>query len=653
MQKSALLEKLTQGHVSGKLFEASHLNASNWLSAPLLPEWAKESISYLIEHEEWEELNDRFYTTLKFGTGGLRGRTIGKVTTPSEQGKGGPLGAPETPAVGTAYLNNFTIIRSTIGLYRYCLKYLNNNKRSYELPRLVIAHDVRHFSKHFSQLAASTWEALGGQAYVFDGPRSTPELSFSVRYLKTTAGIVITASHNPPHDNGYKVYFEDGGQIVSPHAEGIMEEAAAIPLNELLAFSVPSGKKIHILSTEVDEAYLEALESSILEGPCIKDEAPVIAYSSLHGTGQITLVPALKSLGVQLVEVETQASLDGRFPSVRSPNPENPDALEQVIALAREKKADAALATDPDGDRMGGAIRKMDGSYQILTGNQIGSLLAEHRIRSLKKHAWLAQEDNENAVLIKSFVTTPLQEEIAKSYGLKVINTLTGFKWIAAKLNRYEAMLKARMFEEEGIALNYDLTDLRIRAALQQRYGCFYVFGGEESYGSLFTDKIRDKDASGAAVLFAEMVAVLKREGKQVEQFLNEIYIKYGYFEESLLNLTYEGASGAKKIHEILECYRNTPPKEIAGLKVLNIKDFGTEGQYDADGEAIPLQDFFMLTLEDGSSFAVRGSGTEPKIKFYCFVKEPVQDELDLIKAKERAAKKMTKIKAALEEGAM
>ena len=643
-----LLEQTRTAVKVGALLPSAADNIAVWLEADCLPTWVIEAIEYFVAQSAWNELNDRFYTTLAFGTGGLRGRTIGKVIAPSELGVGGPLGAPEHTAVGTAYLNDFNIIRSTIGLYRYTALYLKKTNRAYEVPKLVIAHDVRHFSHHFSALTAATWEALGGQSYVFNGPRSTPQLSFSVRYLKAMAGVVITASHNPPHDNGFKVYFEDGGQIVSPHAEGIMAEAQAVDLKEIVPFLTAKGERVHVLPHSLDGAFLNVLHSLVLDPQVFEQARPKIVFSSLHGTGQVSAVPALQRLGVELFEVPEQAIMDGRFPTVRSPNPENAEALTQAVLLAERVEADAALATDPDGDRMGAAIRRQDGSYYLLTGNQIGTVLAEHRIRSLKAQGWLPAEGSPRAAFIKTFVTTPLQAALAEAHGLKVVQTLTGFKWIGAKLHTYEKALKAHMFEAEGVALDYDHTDLATRAALHQRYSTFYVFGGEESYGSLATDSVRDKDASGACVLFAEMVATLKAQGKTVEQFLDEIYLAHGYYEEALVNLVHEGAAGAAKIHSILEGYRNAPPTEVAGLKVIKVTDFGREQVIDADGEAIPFQDFFMLELEDGSSYAVRGSGTEPKIKFYCFVKELAKNAADLPLAKKRAADKIGKLKQAL-----
>jgi len=621
---TTVLQSVDLSKASGALLDSTLENIKCWLNAGFLPSWAEAAIAELVDGESWEELNDRFYKQLEFGTGGMRGRTIGKIGAEPEVGECTSQGTPAHPAVGTNCLNDFNVIRATIGLYRYTKSYLQAEGRGYELPRLVIAHDVRHFSRHFCELSASVWTQLGGQAFIFDGPRSTPQLSFTVRHLRATAGIVITASHNPPHDNGYKVYFEDGAQIVSPHAEGIIDEVNAVSLDELPSFFAIDLAKTMVLEASMDASYQDALRSLLLEPETLRKEAPKVVFTPIHGTGRVAAVPLMESVGVNVVSVPEQSVMDPRFPTVASPNPENSEALEMALKKADEVGAELVLATDPDADRMGVAVRGKGGEMELLNGNQIGSLLAEYRIVQLKARGILPQEGTESAALVKTFVTTPLQEAIAQAHGLKLINTLTGFKWIGEKLKIYEEELSVALLEEEGVAIDYDGCAAHKRAELLQRYSTYYVFGGEESYGTLAGDCVRDKDANAAAILFCELAAVLKSQGKSFSEFLDELYLKYGYYQEGLFTLLYEGASGAQKIKKILTSYREQPPREIGGMKVVSFEDFGRDVIHDADGKRIPPQDFYRIHLEGGYSYAVRGSGTEPKVKFYLFGNEPV-----------------------------
>ena len=645
---TTILQSVDLSKASGKLLDSTLENIQSWLEAKFLPSWAEAAIAELVEAEAWEELNDRFYKQLAFGTGGMRGRTIGKVGVAAEVGECTSQGTPAHPAVGTNCLNDFNVIRATIGLYRYTNRYLQAQDRGYESPRLVIAHDVRHFSRHFCELCASVWTQLGGQAFIFDGPRSTPQLSFTVRYLHATAGIVITASHNPPHDNGYKVYFEDGAQIVSPHAEAIIKEVNAVPLSELPSYFSVDLTKATVLEASVDASYQGALCSLLLEPEILKKEAPKVVFTPIHGTGRVAAVPLMESVGVDVVSVPEQSVMDPRFPTVASPNPENAEALEMALKKADEVGAELVLATDPDADRMGVAVRGTDGKMALLNGNQIGSLLAEYRIVQLKARGILPREGTESAALVKTFVTTPLQEAIAQAHGLKLINTLTGFKWIGEKLKIYEEELRAALLKEEGIAIDYDRCTAHKRAELLQRYSTFYVFGGEESYGTLAGDSVRDKDANAAAILFCELAAVLKSQGKSFSEFLDELYLKYGYYQEGLFTLLYEGASGAQKIEKLLTSYRERPPESIAGMKVVAFEDFGRDVIHDADGKQIPPQDFYRIHLEEGYAYAVRGSGTEPKVKFYLFGNEPVECLDQLVFAKDSVSVKLSHIEKAI-----
>ena len=601
----------------GALFKSTFENIKVWLKSDAMPTWVKASIESLIKDELWDELNDRFYKSLDFGTGGMRGRTIGRFATDFEYNtKNG--NRPLKPAVGTNVLNDFTLIKATIGLFIYVSKYLEE-KGSIDIPRFIIAYDVRYFSKHFAELCASSWIQLGGHALLFEEARSTPQLSFSVRHYKAHCGAVITASHNPYHDNGFKVYFDDGAQVVSPHAERIVEAVNEVKLESTIPYINKKLDGVSYLGLGADKIY-KALLRELLSFETEQELSPLkVVFSPIHGTGGVISVPLLKEMGLDVYEVESQKLMDGSFPTVDSPNPENASALKMAIEKAEEINSDIVIATDPDADRMGVAVRNEEGRMQLLTGNQIGSLIAEYRIQTLKDRKILPKKGSKNAVLIKTFVTTPLQDAIGLAHGLKVINTLTGFKWIGKKLAEYECDMEKQYKKVEGIAINYDLTEPDVRAELLMDYSNFFVFGGEESYGYLAHDSVRDKDANASALLFSEMAAHYKSKGLTVMDALKSLYNRHGYYCEKMINLYYEGAAGAQKIIKILESYRSDPPKKFGALSVIKINDFGVCDFQDEDGTHIPKQDFYLLECEGGFSFAVRGSGTEPKIKFYIF----------------------------------
>jgi len=647
----SIIKKIEAAGAAGSLLESTVVSLKQWASADFLPNWAGASIVELVENGEWDELNDRFYQNLAFGTGGIRGRTIGNVPASAEAGTLSAIGSPEHAAVGSNVLNDFNLVRATIGLFRYVEQYLKDSG-SYDLPRFVIAHDVRHFSRHFCELAASTWCKLGGQALIFEGPRSTPQLSFAVRQNKATCGAVITASHNPSHDNGFKVYFDDGAQVVSPHAEGIVDLVNLVELSEVPAFLDVDLAPVISLGAKDDAAYLDVLKEMVIDSEVMEKQAPRIVFSPIHGTGAISSVPALKELGVEVIEVPEQMVQDPRFPTVKSPNPENAEALAMALAKANEVGADVVLATDPDADRMGVAVRDRSGEMVLLTGNQIGTIMAEYRISVLKDAEIIPEDGGENTVLIKTFVTSPMQEAVADWHGLKTINTLTGFKWIGAKLAGYEAQMKAKLMEEEGTAVDYDACDIWTRADLLLDYSTYFVFGGEESYGYLASDKVRDKDANAAVVMFCEVAAYLKAQEMTFPEFLDSLYLQHGYYEEKTINIYYEGAAGSQKIKNILESYRSDAPKAFGDVSVSGFTDFGKDEIIDADGDKIPPQDFYFLELSNGYSFAVRGSGTEPKIKFYVFGRSDVLDPEDLIKVKVEAAVEMQRVLAAIEADA-
>jgi phosphoglucomutase len=647
----SLIEKIEAAGAEGALLETTVTNLKSWASADFLPAWAGESITELVDNQEWDELNDRFYQNMVFGTGGIRGRTIGRVSTVAEKGQLSAAGTPAHAGVGTNVLNDFNLIRATIGLFRYTEKYLKESGR-HDLPRFVIAHDVRHFSRHFCELAASTWCKLGGQALIFDGPRSTPQLSFAVRQFKATCGAVITASHNPPHDNGFKAYFEDGAQVVSPHAEGIVNNVGEVSLKEAVEFLEVDLSSVITLGVEADAPYMKLLEDMVIDKDVMAKEAPRVVFSPIHGCGAISSVPALRALGVEVIEVPEQMAPDPAFPTVESPNPEYAEALTMAIAKSNEAGADIVMATDPDADRMGVAVRNREGEMVLLTGNQIGTLLAEYRISTLKDAGILPEDGTKSAALIKTFVTSPMQEAVAEWHGLKTINTLTGFKWLGQKLAGYEAEMKAKLFEAEGIALDYDACDQWTKAELLLDYSTYFVVGGEESYGYLATDKLRDKDANAAVVMFCEMAAYLKSQEMTFPEYLDSLYLQHGYYQEKTVSVYYEGAAGSQKIKNILSSYREDAPKAFGEVGVSGFTDFGKDEIYDADGARIPPQDFYFLELSNGYSFAVRGSGTEPKIKFYVFGRSDVLDPEELPAIKAKAAEEMDTVLAAIEADA-
>lgn len=615
-----LVEKIENAGRDGRLLPATVENLRAFLEAKL-PAWAGASIGELVEREAWAELNDRFYRYLEFGTGGMRGRTIGRIATAAETGDAAPGQTPAHAAIGTNVLNDFTLIRAVIGLYRYTRKHLDSRGIPAK-ARIVIAHDVRHFSRHFCELAASTWTHLGGEACIFDGPRPTPQLSFAVRQLKAHTGVVITASHNPPHDNGFKAYFDDGAQVVPPHDKGIVDEVNAVPLAELSGYLHADLQGVTTLNRDADDDYLAMASAAVLDPGVFKRAKLKVVFTNIHGTGAVHSLPLLIHAGCDVHPVSSQLEPDANFPTVKSPNPENAEALAQGMALADKLGADVVMATDPDADRMGVAVRTKAGGLQLLTGNQIGALLAEYRLAKFKELGWIPAAGSDRVCLIKTFVTTRLQDAIGAGHGVKVINTLTGFKWIAARIRRYEEQLRALL----GPECDYDALPMRERARLLQEHATFYAFGTEESYGYLPNDGVRDKDGNSACLMFAELCASLKARGLTVPEYLDELYLRYGFYLEGVINLYYEGATGSAKIKRILESYRANPPQRFGDVKVAKFEDFGRQDIYDADGELIPKQDLYLVTLDNGCTFAARGSGTEPKMKFYLFAHAQVAD---------------------------
>jgi len=631
---------------AGQLMPAASANLALFLAAGL-PDWARSSIDELVEAQAWGELNDRFYRELEFGTGGMRGRTIGAVPTRAEQGSARADGSPEHAAVGSNMLNDMTLARAVIGLFRYTQGYLKGGGDP-AAPRLVIAHDVRYFSRHFCELAASVWARLGGQAFIFDGPRPTPQLSFAVRRLAAHAGVVITASHNPPHDNGFKAYFIDGGQVVPPHDQGIAASVAGVPLGAVSTFLDKDLSRVAVLGREVDDAYIEIAATAVVDPAMLRAAGLRVVYSNIHGTGAVHCAPLLIHAGCSVVEVREQLEFDPRFPTVKSPNPENAEALSMAVATADRRGCDVVMATDPDCDRMGVAVRGRSGAMELLTGNQIGSLMAEYRIVKMKELGRIPKEGSPNACIIKTFVTTRLQDAIGRAHGVKVINTLTGFKWIGARIHLYEERLRKAM----GPGWGYDKTPEAERARLLLAHSTFFVFGTEESYGFLPNDCVRDKDGNAACLMFSEVCAWVKGQGLTVPEYLDRIYLKYGFFLEDTINIYYEGASGSAKIRRILDSYRTARPKAFGGVQVSGFQDFGRERILDDDGEEIPKQDLYVVTLSNGYRYAARGSGTEPKMKFYLFASDTVAEPAALPAVKARVRAELDRLKGLIEADA-
>ncbi|MBV9010397.1 MAG: phospho-sugar mutase [Verrucomicrobia bacterium] len=566
-------------------------------------------VSELLNGAEWQELNDRFYKKLAFGTGGLRGRTIGKIVTRAERGKPTDLGRPEFPCVGTNAMNYENVARATQGLVGYVKQWCEKQGRTGR-AKIAIAHDTRHFSNEFANLAAKTAANDGCDAVVFPGPRSTPELSFAVRYLNADAGVVITASHNPPYDNGYKVYFNDGAQVVEPHASGIIGQVNAAGENGAISRGVRG--EIRELGDEVDTAYMDRLKTLVLDPELFTKARDLkIVYTPIHGTGSVIIKPMLTRLGIHFVVVPEQDHFDGRFPTVKSPNPENAEALKLGIELALREKADVVIGTDPDCDRMGVAFRTRAGEMKLLSGNQTGSLLTWYRIKTLFDQGILNSGNAAHAVIIKTFVTTDLQKVIADKFGVRCVETLTGFKYIGAKLGKYENKLK--------MGGEYRQLSERETRQLRLEESAYYIFGGEESYGYSGADFVRDKDGNGATIMFCEVAAYAKASDRTIDELLDLIYSEFGYFEEKSESLVFEGADGAEKIRRLLGSYDEEPPREILGSTVTSMRNFEKQVICDSEGDEVPKEKMLIFELDDKTRIAVRGSGTEPKIKYYLF----------------------------------
>lgn len=563
-----------------------------WTREPF-DEATRKEINDLRERGDEKELEERFYRTLEFGTGGLRG----------------VLGA------GTNRMNSYTVGMATQGLANY-IKASGGAARG-----IVIARDSRRRSDEFARESAAILAGNGIMVYLFKDIAPTPFCSFAIRHLGALSGIVITASHNPPEYNGYKVYWDDGGQIVAPHDKNIIAEVEKIDsitaIKRVDFDAALAAGTIRYIDDEIMAAYTKALEGAALRK---KAASPVsIAYTPLHGTGYRIIPRILEHFGFAAVNVEqSQAVPDGSFPTVKSPNPEERDALERVLALARATNADIVLATDPDADRMGVAFRDRSGDYTAINGNQIGTMLAYYVLSRARENGTLPA----NAAVIKTIVTTELQREIGEAFACRVEDVLTGFKWIAAKMKEYD-----------------------------QTGSNVFMFGGEESYGYLPVNFVRDKDAVSACYFFAEMADWLKRQNRGLQDFLDEIYVKHRLYLEDLHSLTLKGIDGMQKIGVIMESFRKNPPSAFAGTAVTRVDDIqNLVSSFPASSEkkaipGLPASDVIQFFLADGSKITMRPSGTEPKIKFYFSVCQKV-DAAGLSAGKEALAGKVAALKS-------
>ena len=562
---------------------------NEWLNDDCFDDETKKELNSIRDNEE--EIKDRFYKELEFGTAGLRG----------------VIGA------GTNRMNKYTVGRATQGLANFI------NKMKIENPSVVISYDSRHMSKEFSEIAALVLNANGIKVNLFDNLRPVPELSFSVRYLNATAGIMITASHNPPEYNGYKVYWSDGAQIVPPIDKGIIDEVLAIEDFSLIKTlnkneAIEAGL-LNYVGEEIDDAFINALKSSCLNPEIIKKEVKnvKIVYTPLHGAGNLPVQRILKELGFENVYVvPEQEKPDGDFPTVSYPNPEDPKAFELALKLAKEVDADVVLATDPDADRLGVFSKMSNGEYVSYTGNMSALLICEYELSQKKEKGIFPN----NGAIITTVVSSELTKAIAENYGAKVFETLTGFKWIGEKI---------RKFEEEN---SYK-----------------YLFGFEESYGCLIAPHARDKDGISAVMALCEATAFYKNKGWSLLEQMIKIYEKYGYYREGQVSIVLKGADGAEEIKNKMAKMRSNPPTELAGLKVLEVRDYQEHVIKKADGEVsetdLPTSNVLYYELSNNSWCCVRPSGTEPKIKFYMGVKgSTMQDAENQLAVLSEAMKK-------------
>lgn len=552
----------------------------------------KSKIEQLIEANDSTALTDSFYKNLEFGTGGMRG----------EMG------------VGCNRMNKYTVGGATQGFANYLNKVLPGQK-----IKVAIAHDSRNNSPEFCRIAADIFTANGIEVYLFPALRPTPQLSFTVRHLGCQAGLVITASHNPKEYNGYKAYWSDGSQVVAPHDKNIVAEVNAIDSVDEIKF-IGNDQLLHILGPEIDAAYLETISNNCRQPEVIKAQKDLkIVFSPIHGTG-ITLVPAaLEKLGFEAVTiVEEQALPNGNFPTVVYPNPEEQEAMTLALNKAKEIDADLVIATDPDADRVGAAVKRPDGQWQLLNGNQMASLILYYLLNIDQEKGKLTGKE----FVAKTIVTTDLIDKMCASKGVPCYNTLTGFKFIAQVIRELEGKEK-------------------------------FIGGGEESYGYLIGDAVRDKDAVASCAMIAELTAYAKNQGKSLFDFLADMYLENNFYYEGLISLTKKGKAGAEEIQQMMVNLRSNVPATVAGVKPVKVLDYdGLEstdlqtGKKEAIkiGLGIEKSNVIQLILADGSKVSARPSGTEPKIKFYVSVNEPLKSKDDFFATFEKLQQKVKTI---------
>ena len=613
-----MLEKIKKLAQEGHINQEAEKNLVEWLGLKNIPKYFTDSINELVNEEQWEEINNRFFKNISFGTGGIRGRTISKWVTKSERGDSNKDKSPKFAMVGTNALNEMIVTRATKALFDHA-KEKQENENIFSPPTIVIAHDVRHFSKQFSQIIAQTWSVLGGIAYQFDGPRSTPHLSFTIRSRGADAGVVVTASHNPYHDNGFKAYSSDGSQISGEEAESVVRKYKDCSWEDVCDLLQNGEKPEDIYLPKRDDLfYLSEIENAVLNLELIKTHSPKTIFTPIHGTGAISSVPALWEVGANLKIFDSQNDFDADFSSVNSPNPENQEALSLAIKFAQKAGGEVVLGTDPDCDRVGIAV-KSGNKFECLSGNQVGAIIAEYRFHELKRRQILKAENAKGFCLLKTLVTTNLLEKIAHNYGAECVNTPTGFKWMASKLNDYESKAVKEIYENEGIGLNYDKTDIFTRIEILSRYSKYAVLCAEESYGYLPLDTIRDKDGNASSLAIVEALSFIKSIDMTPLGFLDELYKRYGYHLEETKNVYLDGATGSEKISKIMESFRKSPPSRLGSLEVEKIIDFSKPDLLDEEGQPFAKENFLIMQMNEGFRVAIRPSGTEPKLKFYIF----------------------------------
>lgn len=565
---------------------------NKWLNGSY-DETTKAEIQDLLDRNETTALTDAFYRDLEFGTGGLRGI----------------MGA------GSNRINKYTIGTATQGLSNYLLKKYPGEKIS-----VAIAHDSRNNSDVFAKVTADVFSANGIHVYFFDALRPTPELSFAIRRLNCKSGVMLTASHNPKEYNGYKAYGEDGGQFTSPDDKEVMQEVAAITDISQVKFDRVE-ENIEEIGTAMDKLYLDEITKlSVSPEAILRQNDLKIVYSPIHGTG-ITLAPkALAQFGFTNVTiVEEQSEPDGNFPTVVYPNPEEKEAMTLALQKAQEIDADLVLATDPDADRVGIAVKNNDGEFILLNGNQTGSLLIHYLLNAWEERGKL----DGNQYIVKTIVTTNLIDEIAASKNVTCYNTLTGFKWIGQLITQLQGQKT-------------------------------FIGGGEESYGYSVGELVRDKDAIISCAFIAEMTAYYKDKGTSLYNAMLDMYVEYGVYREELVSLTKKGKTGAEEIKAMMEKFRNNPPAELGGSKVTTLKDYELRTESDlTNGTSKPLElpksDVLQFITADGSIISARPSGTEPKIKFYCSVNAPLADKAQYKEVDGQLSDKIAKLMADLQ----